>query len=656
MTNEAISTILSVPKFRQRFELLSKCIEDDPQKVVPWIGAGMSKPFGLPLWKEFLEDTSRKLLPKEKEIFDQMMALQNSDLSLVAEFLHSRLGRILHEEVINSFNKSIRWDPSKCPIPWLGVQKVITTNYDRILDSSLPWLAPVTAVTAASEYRELRCLIKLHGRVDDPRTVVLTTSQYIRAYTTEFWMWFEQFARDRTFIFLGCSLHSDEFLRVLKSPASGSPPRHYAIIPTRSPEESIRRGQELLETYGIEMISYDPIDHGHGVVRELLTKLRPRLAIERMQIEEITNEAELELAWHIFLKDQNKAERDDKIQYLSLLLSTAHTLTPSPNIRSVIFNELLNYCNDQAAFSTLLQVAAGSRDEINTVLAQQDKLRPAIKIPNVLPQSQVPLIRDYYSAFRLGRHDDACKHLSKIEKRPGLDKARIEVLILQNELYAGRIDQQLILNFSQKITNSERRSQYLHYGLGLFYLWANELERAKSNFRTAQSTWQKGRGGFIFWQLALCAMLERDFATARIQLAKMEDASFPPLGIAASFIEKAGGYELSLEPRRAASEELYAWVWSLRSLVDLASGHESKKGDLENSTYILKRNSQDDLLLSWFLYAVELVGGRNNDPLRIELQHRTQDSLGIKLILKAIGLLLAEISEKIAADFVDAAL
>src|ERR1051325_11409156 len=172
MASDAMNAILSVPEFRQRFERLLKRVEADPQKVVPWIGAQMSKSFGLPLWQEFLERASGQLVPGEREIFGQLIALSNSDLSLVAEYLHSRLGSRLHQEVIDTFNKTMRWEPGNCLVPWLGIDKVITTNYDRILDSGLPWLAPVTALTAASDYREQRCLIKLHGPVDDPKTLV----------------------------------------------------------------------------------------------------------------------------------------------------------------------------------------------------------------------------------------------------------------------------------------------------------------------------------------------------------------------------------------------------------------------------------------------------------------------------------------------------
>ncbi len=651
MSTAHVQQILGVSTFRRRFQRLKAQIADDPTRVIPWLGAGMSKPFGLKLWREFLAAAAEELVPDEKKLFDQLASLPNVDLALVAEFLHSRLGKILHQKVLDEFNRAATWEPQSCVIPWLGVEKVITTNYDRVLDSLLPWLAPVSADTAAQEYRNRRCLIKLHGRVDIPNSIVLSTSQYVKAYTSEFWNWLTHLSRERTLLFIGCSLVSDVFLDVISAATANSSARHFAIIPTSSEEESRARSKYLSDSYGIETISYHPDIHGHGVVRELINDLTPPLATSQRQIDRITEESELELAMHRFGADERSASREDKIACLSLLLNVAQRVRRSSSIHKFAFEKLIAYCDDPQALRSLLENAEGDSATIQRVLEERERRLPARRFFDAIPSSTDKTINEYYRAFCEGSHDVARDALLGIEKRRNVDNARIAVLILQNELYAGHLYDDLIKDFNRKLASAERRSQYLRYGLGLYNLWCMDIDRAMANLRAGLSSWKKRRSGFVFWYLSLCSILKGNLYDARIQVAQAMDSAFPPLGAAENFIVGQGGAEVGLDPRRVGSKELYALLSCLSGLLYAAlSGKDWPRLQSDTGNFV-KETSAGDLMLGWLLCVLLRLEGQNCDALKIELVHRTRKSVGTCLVLSAVQRILENIDESVAGEF-----
>jgi hypothetical protein len=651
--SSALSSILKVSTFHDRFERLRRRIELEPGKVVPWIGAGMSKPFGLPLWREFLEIASKRLGPEERAAFEHLDKLDSIDLSLVAEFLHARLRGRLRQEVVETFNKSQRWSPKECVIPWLGVQRVITTNYDRILDSLLPWLTPVSAATAASDFQDLRCLIKLHGRVEEPDSIVLTRGQYVRAYTDRFWTWLDQFSYSNTFLFLGCSLTEDDFLGALKPVGKEAPPRHFAIIPTRSDEESRERARFLSRTYGIETISYHPDEHGHEVIRELLLALVPSLGAAAKQIPGISNDAELELAWANYKRTVQRSgvDRKDKVKYLTAILGVPQPSVPSSEVREEAFEELLKYWQDEDAWSALLESAKGSPEKTARVLRQRERLRPLFDETRSLPESSEVPVRNYYRAFRAGEHAAAEKWLTALKNRSTADRDRIAVLCLQNRLLAGTSNAPLIEEFEKSLTNNGRRL-YLDYGLGLFYLWNGDLDRARRRFEAARSPWTRGKSAFISLQEALCEILAKQFMAARVKLEAVAVGAFLPLGPAGDLIRRSGGTELSMDLRRTTSKELYCLVWFLRSLAAKAMNFGDEASERHDSTVLLIESIQeDDLLLDWLLYAACLLKEQHSEPLRIELEHRTRQCPGIRILLNAVKILLTAISKEAGAKY-----
>jgi hypothetical protein len=88
--------------------------------------------------------------------------------------------------MVSNFGQPRAHNPTILLIRKLGSQTVVTTNYDRLVEISMPWLIPLTPQSYRTEaLKTQQCLLKLHGTIDQPKSWVLTRWQYARHYNAE---------------------------------------------------------------------------------------------------------------------------------------------------------------------------------------------------------------------------------------------------------------------------------------------------------------------------------------------------------------------------------------------------------------------------------------------------------------------------------------
>jgi len=133
-------------------------------------GAGVSKPVGFPDWNQLIRDVSRKpklRIPDDADYpqLAQKLGLQNKS-DMIAALLTTSKHALGHALLVN-----------------LRTPSLVTTNYDPCFENAAELIHqdPKLRVIA----RELAVggrpwLLKLHGDVADPPSIVLTTSQYAR--------------------------------------------------------------------------------------------------------------------------------------------------------------------------------------------------------------------------------------------------------------------------------------------------------------------------------------------------------------------------------------------------------------------------------------------------------------------------------------------
>lgn len=273
MTKTTFAELLTVPLLRRRIEDLQSRLAADPEAVVPWVGAGMSARFGMPLWSSFIRDVIAEMPEEDRAAANHLRIGGFYDLA--ADFAHLRIGRADFDAfMVRWFNRP--FDHTKAhPIARLHPRLVVTTNYDRVIDQTMPWLVPLLPGTFRSNaFRDEDVLLKLHGTIEAPDSWVLTRYQYATAYREDLWNELRELFANRTVLFIGCSLGADLYLDVLRNMRPEVRARHYAILHVASDEEATARGRAL-GRLGIAVIPYIAEDGDHAIVDRILEKVRP---------------------------------------------------------------------------------------------------------------------------------------------------------------------------------------------------------------------------------------------------------------------------------------------------------------------------------------------------------------------------------------------
>ncbi len=209
------------------------------QQIVPFVGAGLSIPFGYPAWGDLLlqlapDDEIRKEVEADLQYFRYEEAADR-----IQDELSPKAFRIKLQELLKDRDFS---DGAVLALPGIAPDLVITTNLDGILErvfefQSIFHGADLHDVSGAIQRRE-RVLLKLHGSTGRDETWVFTLKQY-RAVYGEHETGLEkplhkilrQAITGRVLLFLGCSLQADRTMRVVEDVVKDLGVWHYAVLP-----------------------------------------------------------------------------------------------------------------------------------------------------------------------------------------------------------------------------------------------------------------------------------------------------------------------------------------------------------------------------------------------------------------------------------------
>lgn len=211
---------------QHQLHLLELLSEELRQRTLAlFVGAGVSKDAGLPLWNELVAPLRESLaLPCTADAPDvaQHYVDAHGRLALL-KYLAVTLGCVqtpgrMHEVLAD-----------------LPVSIVVTTNYDQLMERALARRGepPVViardsqvddALRGASIERQYRpVVVKLHGCLSDPDTIVLTRNDY-RGYAPQHAKMIDclrQLLATQTFLFVGFSLTDPNFREIHRSTQRG---------------------------------------------------------------------------------------------------------------------------------------------------------------------------------------------------------------------------------------------------------------------------------------------------------------------------------------------------------------------------------------------------------------------------------------------------
>jgi hypothetical protein len=268
--------------------------------IVPFVGAGISIPYGFPGWTSFLIELGRdagiekQIIERvangeyEEAVDDIVIALGKESFSRKhrdpsnEEAIVAEGNAILSGAITRTFGlqHTIDFQPGDVLrlLPRFAKGPVITTNFDRVLESAYeaigsPFIDKIwgnhldTMLDTALRERR-RVLLKIHGDVEDVGNRVLSLKEYTRHYgssdaTQIDWdrplpRALRYVFRSTAVLFLGCSLHRDRTVEVLRqirsSPNSSS--TCFAVLEWPGSEEEYKSRIKQLWLAGIFPIWY----------------------------------------------------------------------------------------------------------------------------------------------------------------------------------------------------------------------------------------------------------------------------------------------------------------------------------------------------------------------------------------------------------------
>ena len=261
--------------------------------VIPFVGAGLSVFCKYPSWPQVLTEQAKSIRNEAKRAEIQALISRN-DLLEAAEQIDAANRAFIHRvfDIFSPSENKATEDAFRTSAAWVlpdlfPQRPAITTNFDPVLETvyekravEFQTLLGPTQIAKLSDVRQhnLHALLKLHGCMSPPVNrshIVFTRTQYDQAYrdgsplVRELQQWFRQY----TLLFLGCSLQTDRPLEVLKELYETETNLvHYAIV--GCPADQLDQRSNALVDQGVFPIVYDDTDpRNHESVRVILERL-----------------------------------------------------------------------------------------------------------------------------------------------------------------------------------------------------------------------------------------------------------------------------------------------------------------------------------------------------------------------------------------------
>ena len=239
---------------------------------VPWCGAGISIPSGMPSWHQLVDEfihASRSYGLNETQETELREMFQANALEDIVDFCRDFLGEGEYRNFLQKILEADR-QPSRIHelIATWPVPALLTSNYDRLMEGAIAAKTGaipkvLTADDTATLWQHFAknkfFLLKVHGDIVRPPTVVLTSRDYTNHVfgNLPFMTFLQRVVLSRSVFFIGSSLQDIYLRRILEETThmtGGVGMPHFALIPN----PGTIRSRLLRDRYNIIVVSYDP--------------------------------------------------------------------------------------------------------------------------------------------------------------------------------------------------------------------------------------------------------------------------------------------------------------------------------------------------------------------------------------------------------------
>jgi hypothetical protein len=255
------------------------------RKCILFVGSGLSTLAGYPSWPQLIDRLVAEAKRSPNARLEGLEAMEaRRDYLMLAEFARTTLGPGDYVELLKEeFDRRVPATPAHRMIAETDYRGIITTNYDRLLETTITKVrdyAPGTFTTegvaamAEALFNPGLFIYKLHGDILLPMSIVLSTSDYDRMILRNPHVRSFLFGAflNHTLLFVGYSLSDPDFILLLRELTlmfENYVPRHYALLPNTGAFER----DHLLRRLNINVIPYDPAAD-HAEATEVLRRLR----------------------------------------------------------------------------------------------------------------------------------------------------------------------------------------------------------------------------------------------------------------------------------------------------------------------------------------------------------------------------------------------
>lgn len=253
-------------------------------RVVPFVGAGLSKPLGMPLWGDALMQLLGRLLGADAP---KIKALIESGQYLEAAQELAAYDKVQTSHFVKTTYRASQLKLKAGPLqhlPRFARGCIVTTNFDDAIEKTYEGATHQGKQLVFDAYmhgtqenkffsrlvRGDRCLLKLHGDAESEATHILTAEQYAHAYGKPFDFQkslpkaLRQIYISQSLLFLGCGLEQDWTMELFKAARDSDGyqvPNHYAIVEAPTDAQVKQQKETRLLDLNIQPIWYPNGEH-----------------------------------------------------------------------------------------------------------------------------------------------------------------------------------------------------------------------------------------------------------------------------------------------------------------------------------------------------------------------------------------------------------
>jgi hypothetical protein len=261
-----------------------------PIGVMPFVGAGMTVPFGYPMWGPFLRDIAAQF-DVERDVEAE---LGKGKYEAAAAILDRYDSKQFRDAIRHRFRQVAKpadlLTGAISYLPLLTDGPIITTNFDPVVEDAIratgvePTVidGPREEPIVSAVHRNERAVLKIHGTYNDATFRVLTQAEYERGYVdgqvtlaSLAWLMFT----NRPLLFLGCSLETDRTTHALADIQKVLPGlRHVAVLAAHHVRSVQVAREKQLSDWGIVPVWYPPGEFARieGILRDLVERAATR--------------------------------------------------------------------------------------------------------------------------------------------------------------------------------------------------------------------------------------------------------------------------------------------------------------------------------------------------------------------------------------------